>query len=104
MVTWRESINVSDPWRDESLSIEEKAKDICDIFKSSKWYKKIDELYESEGIDSVIDTFGEDQIHAWVEEMETYIEEGELTVNLFDYMWDQMYDYADRDRVWVNVW
>lgn len=104
MATWHESINVSIPWKDDDLSLEDKATAICEILKRSKWYKKIDALYESEGIDSVIDTYGEDQIHAWVEELESYIEEGELDIRLFNYMWDQMCDYADRDRVWINVW
>ncbi len=103
-MTWRETINVSAPWRDDSLDIFQKATAICEIFKSSKWYSTINEVAESGGVDQAIEEFGEDQIHAWVEEMEFLIEDKELTISLFNYRWDRMYDYADRDRVWVNVW
>lgn len=80
MPQWNEIIYVSDVFHNESMTYEDKRDTIVGRVKKSNWYQKrpgtfLEDI--AEGLATAEDT--ED----------------------FDYWWDQLYDWADYDRVWI---
>lgn len=87
---WRLKIDVSVPFHDEDLSLEDKTKVIDKIIRQSGWIEM--KTGEEESDDFV----------ALLEELLIYAEENDR--DLWNVVWNQIYDHADEDRVWLNVW
>ncbi|NKY60426.1 hypothetical protein [Nocardia flavorosea] len=81
---WDETIDVSRVWNDDDLSFEEKRDAIVAQFKRSRWFRDDDE-------------FG--RVREIVDEEIAYAED----VDEFDGWWDELYDLADYDRIWIKT-
>ncbi len=83
MPAWTHEINLADIWRDENRTFEEKRDTIVARLRTSPWIADRDRS----GFDEL----------------------GEVVANLaaardveeFDVWWNDLYDHADRDRVWI---
>lgn len=83
---WDETIDVSEVYRDESLTFEERRDRIVAILKRSRWYRNADP-HRFDGVHEIIDDH--------LPYAETYAE--------FNGWWDELYDHADYDRVWIRT-
>ena len=77
---WKHHLRIKDIWRDDDLSWETKRDAVVAKIKKLPHYQSDDELIE---------------IVEMLEEA-TFISE-------FDEVWDQFYDWADWNRVWVET-
>lgn len=79
MSVWHETINLTHVWNHDDPWEEVRDK-VIPIIKASKWYTwnsaLEDIVYRLEYADDIED---------------------------FDYTWDELYDLADRDRVWIGT-
>lgn len=79
---WAYKVDVSVPWRDETLFFEQRRDAIVSIFKKHPWVTQ-------------------DNMHGW--DLQDLIEELAEVSNeeQFNEVWDAIYDEADADRVWI---
>lgn len=82
---WDRRINVSDVWRDENLTFEQRRDAIVARLNASPWIKNRDQS-------------GFDQLGDIVYNLSTADD-----VEEFDGWWDELYDHADYDRVWIAI-
>jgi hypothetical protein len=82
MRAWNEKVRLGDIFHDEELPFEQVRDEIVRRIKRTRWY----------GDD---DTASND-LYYLVEELEDAHDPDE-----FDQVWDQIYDLADADRVWI---
>lgn len=80
MPTWRYTVDLKDVWRNEGLTFEERRTEIARRIRASRWAEE-----------SPWTVF-----HNLVDEL---AEVG--SVEEFDQVWDEIYDYADMDRCWI---
>lgn len=80
MAVWREVISLGDVSHNEGMEFPERRDAIVARLRASQWYKhnEISHLVEW-----------------WLGEAEDEEE--------FDQWWDELYDLADRDRVWIDT-
>jgi hypothetical protein len=83
MAVWLLNIDIKDVWQDHDLSFPEMRARICKTLRDSGW---LDFTHDSAGLDDVIYSLSQ---------AESNYE--------FDYYWDQIYNYADYDRVWIGT-
>lgn len=81
---WRMTIDLSDIWRNDDLGFEEKRDAVVERVSRSGWLESYDDVFDAlataiEGI-KYADSFEE-----------------------FDGWWDEIYDHADVDRVWIKL-
>lgn len=75
---WAHRINLADVFRNDELSFEQRRDALVRRIRKSPWAK--DNYSLGEMLDELADG---------------------TTVEDFDYVWDAIYDEADRDRVWI---
>lgn len=80
---WAHRVNVADIWNDDDLAFEQKRDGIAARLKASSWLKGRDEF------DAVVIAV------EGLEQAEDYDE--------FNGWWDELYDHADFDRVWIAI-
>jgi hypothetical protein len=81
--SWEHTINLGGVFHNESLTFTDRRDAIVRILRASKWVRDTDEFGRlAEVVDNVADA--ED-------------------VTEFDGWWDELYDLADYDRVWINT-
>jgi hypothetical protein len=83
MLDWQRSINVSDVFHNDAMSFEQRRDAIVRRVRSSGWLGASDEG---------------DEIHGILTDLEHSTNADE-----FDNLWDEMYDLADQDRVWIRT-
>lgn len=83
---WAEKVLLGDIWRNEDLTFEERRDAIVARLKTSRWFKNADED-ESWGVHEII---------------AYHLAEAE-DADRFDECWDELYDHADCDRVWIDL-
>lgn len=80
---WDRTINVADILHDGGMGFEAKRNEIARRLRVSPWLKGADEFGAlAEAVDKLA---------------------GAETPEEFDGWWDEIYDHADRDRVWINA-
>lgn len=82
---WAEHILLGDVFRDEDRAFEERRDVIVERVKASRWYRNADPD-EMDGVNEVVDCLA----HA-------------DDVDEFDGWWSDLYDLADRARVWIDT-
>lgn len=81
--SWEHRINLSGVFHNDAMSFEEKRDAIVRALRNSTWLKGKDEFDSAvEAVDGL----------AGAEDTEE-----------FDGWWDELYDYADFDRVWITT-
>jgi hypothetical protein len=84
---WKIHIYVADVWHDDDVSFERLKEIVCQRIRESGWRDL---------------QVGDDARDDWdnlVDELADAETEDE-----FDCVWAAMYDHADEDRVWLDVW
>lgn len=80
MTQWKSTIHIGDVFHNDDLSLIQKRDAIVSRIKVTNWYKaKVDVQDEVESLSDVED---EDE---------------------FDYIWGNIYNLADRDRIWIET-
>lgn len=87
MAEWRKRIDVSVTFNDDDLDIKEKAASIAAQLTNSGWLNLRDEEDDRDNLVWLFEELGDSE-----DERE------------FDAVWNAIYDEADADRVWLNVW
>lgn len=83
MAVWLEEVDLSDFFHNDELSFEGKRDLIVERLRESEWAQ----------------VYGEDSLLGIaINGMADAIEVGD-----FDYYWDDVYNVADRDRVWIKT-
>ena len=80
---WTYTLNFSDVFHNDNLEFEEKLERIVNIIKRSRWYLNQD---------------GYSELHYLIDDLADSVDEDE-----FNEYWDNLYDLADYDRVWINT-
>lgn len=80
---WLATIRLGDVWKNPELSFEERRDAIVSRIKSSNWYGEGDDLTLADIVDGLSEAEDADD---------------------FDDAWDALYDLADEDRVWIDLW
>jgi hypothetical protein len=83
MPRWTYTIMLGDVWRDENLTFEKRRDVITDRLRSSTWVTHA-------GPDSDLAVLVEDLAET-------------PDVEEFDALWNELYDYADTDRAWIDT-
>ena len=84
MTQWREKVLLGDVFDDDDMPFPERRDTIVARLRASRWFGEYDEWSElHEIIDNLADAENVDQFDDW---------------------WDRLYDEADTDRVWVDIW
>lgn len=78
---WNHRLDLRDVFHDESRSFEEKRDEIVRRIRAASWFRTSD---RSLFLDDIVDELADAQ------------DGGE-----WDGPWDEFYDYADRERIWV---
>jgi alkylation response protein AidB-like acyl-CoA dehydrogenase len=82
---WSRRIDVSDVFHSETLTFEERRNAIVKRLKNTGWYQQADPA-EFDGVHDVINELG-----------------GAEDAEEFDGWWDELYDLADHDRVYIRT-
>lgn len=77
---WDCRINFADVFHSDELSFEQRRDAIVSRLRSNQWYS------ENLKLEYIVD----------------YLEDSDYP-DEFDYYWDDLYDEADRDRVWIET-
>jgi hypothetical protein len=86
-MNWRETIEVSDAFHDDKLSFDERRDAIVATVKASRWYKRADRSAgRTPSLLYVVEALSDSE-----------------TEDEFDSIWNDLYDMADRDHVWINT-
>lgn len=81
--SWAQKIDLSAVFHNEELGFIEKRDAIVRILRASKWVKDADEFGRLvEIVDNLAEVEDEDEFDGW---------------------WDELYDEADYDRVWITT-
>jgi len=80
MVVWKSKLSLGDVFNNDSLSFAEKKESITDRIVAASWYDS-------------------DDLGFIVFDLQFALDEEE-----FDSAWDQFYDWADENSVWVSTW
>ncbi len=81
MPVWDRRVNVADVFHDEAMSFIERRDAIVARLRSSGWLDGRDEFDGLvEAVDGLANADDDDEFNAW---------------------WDEIYDHADADRVWI---
>ena len=83
--SWAGKLDVSDVFHNDDLTFIEKRDAIVARIKATRWYKNADP-HEFDGLHDVVENLATEE-----------------TADDFDYWWDQLYDIADVDRIWINT-
>ena len=83
MANWALTIPLSDLWRNEGISFEERRNQVVDRIRKSRWVKL---------------TAYPDTLHGHLNDLKASEDVAE-----FDDWWDEIYDLADSDRVWLDT-
>ena len=83
---WMYHVDIRDIWKAPDLSLEKQRDLIVARLQSSKWY--LDSIAEDPNCDLMyaVDELGETNEEDW-----------------FNWVWDTIYDIADADRCWINI-
>ncbi|MEV0830853.1 hypothetical protein [Nonomuraea rubra] len=79
---WDRTIRIGHVWRNENMTFTERRDAVVRILRASPWVKDRDEFDQ---LVEVVDNLAE------AEDAEE-----------FDGWWDELYDHADGDRVWID--
>lgn len=80
--SWAHTIRIGHVWGNEDMTFIERRDAIVRILRASRWVKERDEF---DSLVEVVDNLAE------AEDTEE-----------FDGWWDELYDHADYDRVWID--
>jgi hypothetical protein len=80
---WKRKIQLGDVFHNDEITFAQRRDAICKRIKASGWMKLHEEDYGFEML---------------LEELANVDNPDD-----FDYWWDQLYDYADEDRVWIDT-
>jgi len=89
MPKWKHQVNVKASFHNDDMTFTQRRDAICKTFRKAPfWPKDHEELERADAetwriwelVDELADTEGEDE---------------------FDWVWDEIYDWADRNRVWI---
>lgn len=83
MPHWKHRVHLVDVFYNDDLSFEQKRDKIAYRLERSGWLKSSDES---------------SHIHMLVSELKS-----SDTPDEFDFVWDEIYDEADRDRCWIAI-
>lgn len=83
---WARTIDLSRVFHDETLSFEERRDALVRRLKASRWFREADQA-EFDGVYDIVT----DHL-AYAEDSEEW-----------DDWWDELYDLADFDRVWIKT-
>ena len=81
--SWAHVLKLADVFHNDAMSFQEKRDAIVARIRATTWFKGYDEG---------------DELHMYVEELSDTEDTSE-----FDYVWDEIYDIADADRVWIET-
>lgn len=82
---WAGRLNVGDLFHNDDLTFIEKRDAIVARIKATRWYKDADP-HQWEGLHDVVENLATEE-----------------SPDDFDYWWDQLYDIADVDRIWIET-
>lgn len=82
---WDETIKIGHIWNDDTLTFTETRDRIVAALRNSRWYKNADPD-DFDDVNEVIDF---------------HLAEAPDATE-FDCWWDDLYDLADRDRIWID--
>lgn len=85
MANWVETIYLSDIWKNERLTFEERRDRIVERIKASRWYRNRDDA-------------GFDDLGELIQDLSDAPDQTE-----FDEFWGVLYDQADYDRIWIDL-
>lgn len=86
MNTWKHQLNLAPYFHNDELTLAEKTHDIVIIIKTRSWFDEVNYNGELEDLlEEILDAGKEDN------------------VELFDAIWDSVYDIFDAHRVWVST-
>lgn len=83
---WAHQLDLSGVFHDDALTFEQRRDAIVAIIKASRWYRRADRNQ----LDGVVDI---------VDDHLAYAE----TADEFDDRWDELYDLAGYERVWIKT-
>jgi hypothetical protein len=83
---WHRKINLSGVFHNNDLTFEQRRDAIVQILRATAWMKERAERDACGGLGDIVDNL------ACAEDTEE-----------FDGWWDELYDEADRDRVWITT-
>jgi hypothetical protein len=78
---WAHKINLADVFHNDDLTFEQKRDAIVARIRATTWFKDCDEY---------------DELPQYTEELADAPD-----VRAFDFVWSEIYDIADADRVWI---
>jgi hypothetical protein len=81
---WAHTIDVSHVFHNDELTFEQKRSEIVAVIKRSRWYEEQDAA-TFDGLVDLVDNLETDDADS------------------FDYWWNEIYDIADYDRVWIKT-
>jgi hypothetical protein len=82
---WAETLRLGDVFHNDDMPFIERRDAIVARIKATRWYKGADPL-EFDGLVDIVENLAT-----------------EGAVEDFDYWWDELYDLADRDRIWIET-
>lgn len=83
MPKWDYAILLGDIWKNPALSFEQQRDEIVARLQANDWYRTDDGGPTSRLIDDLAEVVDAEQ---------------------FDDIWDELYDRADGERAWLDVW
>lgn len=87
MTNWKAKLKLGDVFHSETMPFADRRDAIVARIRSAGWYKRAaadeDDGYE---IQDIVDELAEAE-----------------TADAFDDVWSEFYDYADRERIWVET-
>lgn len=81
---WRVEIKLGDFFKSDDLTVAEKAKEIVKRIRDSRWRDISGSQFL---LDDILERLG-----------------SVADADEFDYVWNEIYDLADIDRVWIDTW
>lgn len=82
---WAHRVDVSDVFHNERMTFEQRRDTIANRLKNTRWYQDADQA-EFNGVYDTVNELGNAE-----------------DVEEFDGWWDELYDLADIDRVWIKT-
>lgn len=83
MNRWRERIELGNVFHDDSMEFNQRRDTIIDRIRKSRWFtSSSDESFLTNIVDELANTQSEQE---------------------FNYVWNDVYDQADLDRVWIET-
>jgi hypothetical protein len=82
---WDHTIKIGHVWRNDEYTFEQRRAEIVACVRRSSWYKTAVTEEDSDLVELVENLATEGDVEEW------------------DCLWDEFYDLADHDRVWIDI-